>query len=73
MDNNSIYKKYLFYLISPQRNTRNYITYNIIYKPSPLSKSSKSSESSESSKSSESSDHNKIDILQYDDIFIFEY
>jgi len=38
MDDNSIYKKYLFYLISPQRNTRNCITYNNVYIPSPLSK-----------------------------------
>lgn len=38
MDGYSIYKKYLFYLISPQRNTRNCITYNNVYIPSPLSK-----------------------------------
>lgn len=38
MDDYSIYKKYLFYLISPQRNTRNCITYNNVYIPSPLSK-----------------------------------
>jgi len=81
MNSNSIYKKYIFYLIHPQRNTRKYIPHNNIYIPSPLSKcenaddirllylfesSSESSESSDSSKSS----YDKISMqnfMIYDD------
>jgi hypothetical protein len=32
------YKKYLFYLISPSRNTRNYVTKKNYYIKSPLSR-----------------------------------
>jgi hypothetical protein len=38
MDGYFIYKKYLYYLISQNRNTRKNITYKKIYTTSPLSK-----------------------------------
>lgn len=38
MNEHSIYKKYLFYLISPIRNTKKRTIHNNIYIPSPLSK-----------------------------------
>ncbi len=38
MNDISIYKKYLYYLISSQRNTRNHMTNKKIYIPSPLSR-----------------------------------